>query len=239
VDGIKRLVSPFHRLYWARALFVLGIVLQLTVAASAEQAPASKTIVFVCLHGAANSQVAAAHFNRLALERGLPYTAVSRGIDVVASIPTRIRDGLSLDGLEPVNDVPKPLRPDDAAAAAKVVAFDTVPDDKRGSAEVNYWSDVPVATADYTAARDAIVLHVDSLVLKLAQQTHALEKLEGMVTAVDEQSGQIKVQIDSAVEADFKVQDGRLFNAVHAGEYVEITVATIGGTKTVVGLKKL
>src|SRR6266513_209091 len=55
------------------------------------------TIVFVCLHGSVKSQMAAAHFNRIASERGLPYAAVSRGIEVDASIPTRIRDGLYLD----------------------------------------------------------------------------------------------------------------------------------------------
>lgn len=46
-------------------------------------------IVFICLHGSAKSQMAAAHFNRIARERGLPFTAVSRGIQVDGSIPTR------------------------------------------------------------------------------------------------------------------------------------------------------
>src|SRR5262249_35169486 len=40
------------------------------------------TVVFVCLHGSVKSQVAAAHFNRIAKERGLPVIAVSRGIAV-------------------------------------------------------------------------------------------------------------------------------------------------------------
>src|SRR5882757_3939340 len=57
------------------------------------------TVVFVCLHGSVKSQMAAAHFNRIARERGLPFTAISRGIEVDTSIPTRIRDGLNLDGL--------------------------------------------------------------------------------------------------------------------------------------------
>jgi hypothetical protein len=64
------------------------------------------TVVFVCLHGSAKSQMAAAHFNRIASERGLPFTAVSRGIEVDTLIPTRIRDGLNLDGLAPTDDVP-------------------------------------------------------------------------------------------------------------------------------------
>lgn len=71
-----------------------------------QAAPAAgekKTVVFVCLHGVVNSQMAAAYFNKVAKERGLPFTAVSRGIDLYRSIPVRIQDGLALDGLEPAN----------------------------------------------------------------------------------------------------------------------------------------
>jgi len=64
------------------------------------------TIVFVCLHGSVKSQMAAAHFNRIASERGLPFTAISRGIEVDTSIPTRIRDGLNLDGLARLTTIP-------------------------------------------------------------------------------------------------------------------------------------
>ena len=130
--------------------------------------PDSKTIVFVCLHGVANSQVAAAHFNRIAGERGLPYTAIARGISVDTPVPTRIRDGLSLDGLDPTD--PRPLTPADAVAAFKVVAFDPVPDEQRGAAEVNYWSDVPLAIKDYEASRDAIVSHIDRFVPALEKR---------------------------------------------------------------------
>ncbi|MGH9334858.1 MAG: hypothetical protein ACRD21_14045, partial [Vicinamibacteria bacterium] len=38
-----------------------------------------RTVVFVCEHGAAKSVIAAAHFNRLAKERELPFRAISRG----------------------------------------------------------------------------------------------------------------------------------------------------------------
>src|ERR1700730_11189821 len=80
------------------------------------------TVVFVCLHGSVKSQMAAAHFNRIASERGLPYAAVSRGIEADASIPTRIRDGLYLDGLAPTDDIPIGLTADEAGRATVVVA---------------------------------------------------------------------------------------------------------------------
>ena len=151
---------------YAFALLGIGIGLQMVLPAHAADAtaPDNKTIVFVCLHGSVKSQMAAAHFNRIAKERGLPYTAISRGIEVDSSIPPRIRAELNQEGLAPLDDVPQPLTAAEAAGALKVVAFDTVPEKNRGAAEVNYWSDVPPTSKNYTALRDAIVHHIDDLV---------------------------------------------------------------------------
>jgi protein-tyrosine-phosphatase len=222
-----------------RLLLAFGVALALAAPIQADEAApvASKTILFVCLHGSVKSQMAAAHFNRIARERGLPYTAISRGVEVDASIPTRIRDGLNLDGLAPLDDVPKALTPHEAGGAVKVIAFDMVPDDKRGVAEVNYWSDVPPATKDYAAARDVIVRHIDDLVPSLSEQPRPRETLRGVITRVDERSDRITLSLAEGASADFKVQDPLVFNAVRNGEQVEITVETIEGVKTIVGLK--
>src|SRR5262245_59476884 len=117
------------------------------------------TVVFVCLHGSVKSQMAAAHFNRIAKERGLPVVAVSRGIAVDDNIPPSIRGGLAGDGLASPSDIPLVLTPEEAAAAAKIFAFDEIPAELKGSAVVTYWSDVPAATKDYAAARTASVRH--------------------------------------------------------------------------------
>jgi protein-tyrosine-phosphatase len=148
------------------ACLVLAAALQFAAPADASDsaAPDNKTIVFVCLHGSVKSQMAAAHFNRIARERGLPYTAISRGIEVDSSIPPRIRAELNQEGLAPLDDVPQPLTAAEAASAVKVVAFDTVPEKTRGAADVNYWADVPATSKDYPALRDAIVHHIDDLV---------------------------------------------------------------------------
>jgi arsenate reductase (thioredoxin) len=238
MDGSRQvdsLATTAGRLF---ALIMLGLG-QFTVAASAADAvaPDSRTIVFVCLHGSVKSQVAAAHFNRIARERGLAYTAISRGIEVDSSIPTRIRDNLNLDGLAPLDDVPHTLMPGEAAGAVKVIAFDAVPDDRRGVAEANYWSDVPPATKDYAAARDVIVRHIDDLIPALAERPRPRETLRGVVTGIDERNDLITLRLASDVSADFRVQDGLLFNAVRDGDQVEITVENIEGAKTIVGLK--
>ena len=145
------------------------VLTALLVASFAPQARAEQPskIVFVCLHGSVKSQMAAAYFNEIAKERGLPFVAISRGIELDSSIPTRIRDGLALDGLKPLDDVPQGLTAQEAGSAVKVMAFDNVPDERKGAANVSYWSDVPAATKDYAAARAAIIRHIDQLLPSL------------------------------------------------------------------------
>jgi protein-tyrosine-phosphatase len=150
--------------------FILSLVLLAAVIAvgtTTHAEPDSEnpaTVVFVCLHGSVKSQMAAAHFNRIAKERSLPVVAVSRGISVDDKIPATIRERLAGDGLVPASDVPVALTSEQAAAAVKIFAFDEVPADIKGDAEVTYWSDVPPATKDYVAARNAIVRHLEEAV---------------------------------------------------------------------------
>jgi len=221
-------------------LVLLSIVFASPTLASDAVAEGRKnTIVFVCLHGSVKSQMAAAHFNRVARERGLPFTAVSRGIQVDSSIPTRIRDGLSLDGLEPVNEVPQELTSGQAEAATRVLAFDPVPGDRRGTSEVTYWSDVPLPTTDYAAARDVIIGHIDALVPSLASVKPSNEAMRGVVAGVDQGKDSITVRLSpSGVASVFRVQDGLVFDAVRSGDKIEFTVEKIGGAKTIVQLRK-
>ena len=55
---------------------------------------------------------------------------------------------------------------------------------------------------------------------------------------MDERNDRITVRSRSDTTEDFKVQDGLLFNAVHNGDQVEITIESIDGAKTIVGLRK-
>lgn len=194
----------------------------------------SKT--FVCVHDTVSRRMAAAHFNRIARERGLPYTAISRGIAVNGSIPTNIRDGLNLDGLQ-VTD-PRPMTAADAVAATLVFAFDRMPENEKEEAEVNYWSDVPSAIKNSIAAREVIVRHLDNLVPVLMTHARPREMLQGVVIAVDERNDRITVRLTSDTTEDFRVQDGLIFNAVHNGDQVELTVENIDGATTIVGLTK-
>jgi protein-tyrosine-phosphatase len=157
--------SPrFHSLRHIGSLMLLLITVLMGAASRAEDDSSKPaTFVFVCLHGSVKSQIAAAHFNRIAREHGLPVIAVSRGMAVDDGIPAAIREGLARDGLAPATNVPVGLTSEQAAAAAKIFAFDEVPTDLKGDAEVTYWSDVPPATEDYVRARSAIVRHLEEV----------------------------------------------------------------------------
>jgi len=150
------------------ALVVWAAVIAPFSPARSEAPEAGKTIVFVCQHGVVNSQMAAAYFNRIARERGLPFAAVSRGIDLYKSIPVRIQDSLALDGLEPAN-APAALTAAEAERAIRVLAFDDIPADQMGQASVTYWAGVPVGIDDYQMTRDEIARRVDELIPTLTK----------------------------------------------------------------------
>jgi arsenate reductase len=166
----------------ARRRHIIGATLFLTamLAGPAAMAESSlnkpETVVFVCRYGSGKSMIAAAYFNRIAKERGLPIVAVSRGITADNAIPASIRQGLASDGLVPANDIPRVLTAEEASGAVKIFAFDDaagrldVPNDRKGGTEVTHWADVPYASKDYGMARDAIVRHIEDIVTSLTEK---------------------------------------------------------------------
>src|SRR5689334_2944541 len=81
----------------------------------------SSTVVFVCEHGAAKSVIAAAHFNRLARERGLPFHAVSRGTKPDEVVAAGVRTGLASDGIDVSTWRPTSVSDQDLRQAAQVI----------------------------------------------------------------------------------------------------------------------
>jgi protein-tyrosine-phosphatase len=160
-------------LYAAVRRCAVALVAAVLAGSASHAEPSSRqlaTVVFVCLHGSVKSVMAAAHFNRIAKERQLPFVAVARGVDPDSEIPASIRQGLARDGLAPADEVPHALTADEASAAATVFAFDEVPPDRKGDAAVTYWRNVPPASKDYSAARDAIVRRVEEAAASLASK---------------------------------------------------------------------
>jgi hypothetical protein len=64
------------------------------------------------------------------------------------------------------------------------------------------------------------------------------ETLRGVVESIDEGSDTMRIRLSRETIEQLRVQDGLIFNAVRYGDQVEVTVQTIAGTKTVVGVVK-
>lgn len=214
----------------------LAVVILAFLLASVAPAPAGgeEIVVFVCQHGVVNSQFAAAYFNKAAQEQGLPFRAVSRGIDLYRSVPVRVQDGLALDGLEPAN-TPQQLALEDMAAAGRVLAFDEIPAEQRGGVNVTYWSGVPVGNDDYETTRDQIVQRIDALIPTLAAAESAGTKLPlQLQTKIP--LGDVRGRIDH-LAVDLKRQ--RLFVAELGNDSIAVVdLAANSVLKSITGLSE-
>ena len=126
--------------------------------------PPDRTIVFVCLHGAAKSVVAAAYFQRLAEARGLKIRATSAGIDPEPQVPSTVVDALFHEGVDVRHHRPRAVTRGELAAAWRVVTFgcDLGHVAPPGLTPIR-WDDVPPVSEGFEAARDAIVARIGRL----------------------------------------------------------------------------
>ncbi|MGH9856154.1 MAG: hypothetical protein ACREBD_40495 [Blastocatellia bacterium] len=147
--------------------------LMFTGAASAQSQDAGKkvertpVVVFVCEHGAAKSIVAAAHFNKLAGERGLNLRAIARGTNPDKEIAPRAALGLQTDGLTSSESAPKKVSKADLVGAKRVITFCLLPDGYPGEVKVESWDGVPPMNEDYGKAREWLVGRINRLLEEL------------------------------------------------------------------------
>jgi arsenate reductase (thioredoxin) len=129
--------------------------------------PRKTTVVFVCEHGAAQSVIAAAYFNRLAAERHLPYRAIARGASPQENPSVATAAGLKADGMPVAGEKPKGLTDAEAADAVRIVAFCPIPDRLARMAPVEKHEDVPLVSDGYAPARDKIIGYVKQVLDEL------------------------------------------------------------------------
>ena len=128
----------------------------------------TQTVLFVCARGVAKSVVAAAQFNQMAAERGLPWRAVARGTAPDPSVPSTVVDGLKDEGLGvPPTFSPSVVTAADVKAAARVVMFDVGLPIDADPARVSRWDDLPSFSAGYAKASDAVRSKVESFLAEL------------------------------------------------------------------------
>ncbi len=124
----------------------------------------SKTIIFVCEHGAAKSVIAAAYFNQLAIKRGLDVRALARGTHPDSALSSAAVAGLRSDGIPFADGPPQKLRRAEVESARKIVTFCELPEEFVDKTATEVWEGVPPVSADYAQARDAILKHLKDLV---------------------------------------------------------------------------
>jgi protein-tyrosine-phosphatase len=121
-------------------------------------------ILFVCLHGAAKSVLAAADCERLAAARGLRVTADFAGTEPDADIAPKVAAALRADGVDLGGKKPRLVTGEDVARADHIVAFGCdlgvpVP----AGVRIDQWADVPAVSDGLPAARAAIHAHLETL----------------------------------------------------------------------------
>lgn len=147
-------------------------------------------VVFVCRNGVAMSLWSAAHFNRLAAERGVPVRAVARAtLPSYSDVPFRMRLALALDGFRLGGFLPRVIDEQDARPGALVVEIGDAalsPGASAGFAQTETWQGFPPMREDYFPSRAALELRVEALVERLA--AHHVERgrpaaIAGQLTA--------------------------------------------------------
>lgn len=131
---------------------------------------AEHRVLFVCLHGAAKSVIAATHFRRLAGQRGLRVEAAFAGTEPDPEIAPRVVKELLAEGIDVQGLRPGLVTADDVASSTRIVTFGCGLGDWAPAIPVHRWDDVPAVSDGYEAARAAIDARVARLVDQLAHE---------------------------------------------------------------------
>lgn len=124
----------------------------------------TRSVLFVCLHGAAKSVLAAADFGRLAAERGLAITADAAGTEPDPEMAPGVVAALRAEGVELGQKRPRRVTAAETARAERVVTFGCELGEAMPAAvPVERWDDVPAVSENLPLARAAIRRHLDRL----------------------------------------------------------------------------
>ena len=122
-----------------------------------------ETVLFVCLHGAAKSLVAATHLRRLAAERGVKLRAEFAGTEPDAELSAAAVTGLLAEGIDVPKERPRRVTEGDVRRASRVVSFGCDLGALAPGVAVERWDDVPAVSENYGTARDVIVSRLPAL----------------------------------------------------------------------------
>jgi arsenate reductase len=129
-------------------------------------------VLFLCPHNAAKSVLAAAYFNQLARQEGLPFLADSAGTEPEEAVSPTVHAMLAHDGIDISSYIPRQVTKQDLQTSTHIVAMECDADDLGVAPErVILWSDVPPVSQRPEQARIVIHAHVERLVAELRAST--------------------------------------------------------------------
>jgi arsenate reductase (thioredoxin) len=131
------------------------------------------TVLFVCLHGAAKSLIAASHLERLARERGVKIRAEFAGTEPDPALMPAAVAGLQAEGIDVRGRRPRSVTADDIRTASRIVSFGCDLGALAPGVPVERWDDVPAVSENYRAARDVIVSRLPTLLTSEASDRSA------------------------------------------------------------------
>lgn len=124
----------------------------------------SRTVLFVCRHGAAKSVLAAADLRRMASERRLQIVADAAGIEPSESVSPAVFQALGRDGHDLAPPKPRRVTQAELRSAWRVITFNLDPADLPAlTPDAEPWDDVPAVSENPSGARAVIGHHLEHL----------------------------------------------------------------------------
>jgi arsenate reductase (thioredoxin) len=128
----------------------------------------NSTVLFLCPHGAAKSVIAAAYFNRLAQQHGLPLVGDAAGTEPDATVAPAVAAMMHSEGIDVSQHQPRRVTHDELRSARHIVSMGCELRELEVAPErVEQWLDVPFVSKDLYGARDAIRAHVEDLIKRI------------------------------------------------------------------------
>ena len=119
--------------------------------------PRPVKVLFVCLHGAAKSVIAAEYLGRLAQAIGRDLEAAAVGLEPDDAIPSHVVSGLADDGFDVTGRTPQRLTEAEIASADVVISFGCSLETDSTPRQLINWEGIPAVSDGYGPARDAII----------------------------------------------------------------------------------
>lgn len=146
----------------------------------------TRTILFLCPHGAAKSVMATAYWNQFAARRGVDIMAIAADVDPSPRVTPAVVATLRGDGLDVSGDVPRRVTAGDLAQAWRVVSLGCdLSDLTPVPAGIERWDDVPLPSEGMMASRTAIVAHVQRMLETLTPECGGAVQYPDHATSCD------------------------------------------------------